>query len=105
MKDLESRQLLELQSQHQEKQLETERYWTELTNMWAAEKICKDKKIDELKSALEAAREQQAAMEHAWKVAVEEEILEKLAQVNKLIERVKGMEVKQAEIRQYMEKN
>ena len=71
--------------------------------MWATEKICKDNKIDELKSALESAREQQAAMEHAWKVAVEEEKTEKLAQVNKLIERVKGVAVKQAEIRQYME--
>ena len=46
------------------------------------------------------AREQQLATEQAWKTAMEEEKLEKLAQVNKLVERVKGMEVKQHEIRQ-----
>ena len=49
------------------------------------------------------AREQQLASEQAWKTAIEEEKTEKLAQVNKLIERVKGMEVKQHEIRQDME--
>ena len=53
--------------------------------------------------ALEMAREQQLATEQAWKTAMEEEKLEKLAQVNKLVERVKGMEVKQHEIRQDME--
>ena len=74
-----------------------------LTNTWAAEKISKDSKIDELKAALETAREQQATTEHAWKTAVEEEKTEKIAQVNKLIERVKGMEVKQQEIKQDME--
>ena len=49
------------------------------------------------------AREQQLASEQAWKTAIEEEKTEKLAEVNKLIERVKGMEVKQHEIRQDME--
>ena len=49
------------------------------------------------------AKEQQMVSEQAWKTAVEEEKTEKLAQVNKLIERVKGMEVKQNEIRQDME--
>ena len=53
---------------------------------------------------MEVAREQQLASEHAWKTAIEEEKSEKLAQVNRLIERVKGMEVKQHEIRQDMEK-
>ena len=49
------------------------------------------------------AREQQLASEEAWKTAIEEEKIEKLAQVNKLIKRVKEMEVKQHEIRQDME--
>ena len=40
------------------------------------------------------AREQQLASEQAWKTAIKEEKTEKFAQVNKLIERVKGMEVK-----------
>ena len=66
-------------------------------------KITKDTKIDELKAALKVAKEQQFATEQAWKTAIEEEKLEKLAQVNKLVERVKGMEVKQYEIRQDME--
>ena len=85
------------------KQLETKQFWSKLTNTWAAEKISKDSKIDELKAALEMAREQHLASEQAWKTAIEEEKTEKLAQVNKLIERVKGMEVKQHEIRQDME--
>ena len=95
---------MELRNQLQEKQLETEQVWSKLTNTWAAEKITKDTKIDELKAALEMAREQQLASEQAWKTAIEEKKMEKLAQVNKLIERVKGMEVKQHEIRQDMEK-
>ena len=41
--------------------------------------------------------------EQAWKTAIEEEKLEKLAQVNKLVEKVKGIEVKQHEVRQDME--
>ena len=49
------------------------------------------------------AREQQLATEQAWKTTIKEEKLEKLAQVNKLAERVKGMEVKQHEIRKDME--
>ena len=49
------------------------------------------------------AREQQLATEQAWRTAIEEEEIEKLAQVNKLVERVKGMEVKQHEIKQDME--
>ena len=49
------------------------------------------------------AREQQPATEHALKITVEEEKTEKIAQVNKLIERVKVMEVKQQEIKQDME--
>ena len=49
------------------------------------------------------AKKQQLASEEAWKTAIEEEKPEKLAQVNKLIERVKEMEVKQHEIRQDME--
>ena len=49
------------------------------------------------------AKEQQIASEQAWKTVIEEEKTEKLAQVNKLIEIVKGMEVKQHEIRQDME--
>ena len=52
---------------------------------------------------METAREQQLASEQAWRTAIEEEKMEKLAQVNKLMERVKGMEVKQHEIRQDME--
>ena len=62
IKSLESKWLTELRNQLQEKQLETERFWSELTNTWAAEKISKDSKIDELKAALEMAREQQAAI-------------------------------------------
>ena len=104
LKALESRRLTELRNQLQGKQLETEQAWSKLTNTWAAEKITKDTKIDELKAPLEMAREQQLAIEQAWKTAIEEEKLEKLAQVNKLVERVKGMEVKQHEIRQDLEK-
>ena len=104
LKSLESKRLKELRAQLQDKQLETERFWTELTNTWAAEKITKDCKIDELKKALETAREQQLASEQAWKTAIKEEKSEKLAQVNQLIERVRGMEIKQQEIRQDMEK-
>ena len=48
-------------------------------------------------------KEQQLATEQPWKTAFEEEKMEKLAQVNKLAERVKGMEVKQHEIWQNME--
>ena len=47
--------------------------------------MSKDSKIDELKAALETAKEQQAATEHAWKTAIENEKTEKLAQVNNLI--------------------
>ena len=103
LKALESKHLMELRSQLQEKQLETEQVWSKLTNTWAAEKITKDTKIDELKAALEMAKEQQLATEQAWKTATEEEKMEKLYQVNKLAERVKGMEVRQHEIRQDME--
>ena len=63
MKDLEGKQLLKLQNQYQENQRKTEKYWSDFTNTWAAEKICKDDKIDKLSSALEVAREQQLAME------------------------------------------
>ena len=94
---------MELRNQLQEKPLETKQVWSKLTNTWAAEKITKDTIIDELKAALETAREQQLATEQAWKTAIEEEKMEKIAQVNKLVERVKGMEVKQHEIRQDME--
>ena len=45
LKSLESKRLKELKAQLQAKQLETERFWTELTNTWAAEKISKDCKI------------------------------------------------------------
>ena len=103
LKSLESKRLTELRNQLQEKQLETEQFWSKLTNTWAAEKISKDSEIDELKAALETAREEQLASEQAWKIAIEEEKTEKLARVNKLIERVKGMEVKQHKIRQDME--
>ena len=48
LKSLESRQLTELRNQLQEKQLEAEQVWSKLTNTWAAEKITKDSKIDEL---------------------------------------------------------
>ena len=58
LKALESKHLMELRSQLQEKQLETEQLWSKLTNTWAAEKITKDTKIDELKAALETAKEQ-----------------------------------------------
>ena len=103
IKTLESKLLTELRNQLQEKQLEAERHWSELTNTWVAEKISKDSKIDELKAALETVTEQQAAMEHAWKTAVDKEKTEKIAQVNNLIEKVRGMEIKQQEIRQDME--
>ena len=92
-----------MQNQYRENQRKTEKYWSDLTNTWAAEKICKDDKIHKLNSALEVAHEQQLAIEQRWKNAVEEEKKEKLAQVNQLIERVNGMEVKQSEIRQDME--
>ena len=52
---------------------------------------------------METATEQQAATEHAWKTAIEKEKIEKIAQVNNLIEKVNGMEIKQQEIRQDME--
>ena len=65
LKSLESKRLMELRNQLQEKQLEAEQVWSELTNTWAAEKITKDSKIDELKAALEMAREQQLASEQA----------------------------------------
>ena len=38
MKSMESRHLTELRNQLQEKQLETERHWSELTTTWVAEK-------------------------------------------------------------------
>ena len=104
LKALESKRLMELKNQLQEKQLETERSWSELTNTWAAEKINKDTKIDELKAALEVAKEEQLKTEQAWKTALETERLEKLDHVNTLMERVKRMEVKQGEIKQDMEK-
>ena len=97
-------EVVELQKQLQEKQLETERHWSELTNTWSAEKICRDQRIEELDLALKTVREQQAAKEKAWKMAVEEEKSEKTAQVNNLIEKVKGMEMKQIEISQDMER-
>ena len=103
MKELEGKQILELQNQYRENQRKTEKYWSDFTNTWAAEKICKDDKIDKLNSALEVDHEQQLAIEQRWKNAVEEEKKEKLAQVNQLIERVNGMEVKQSEIRQNKE--
>ena len=93
IKTFESKRLTELWNQ-----LEAERHLSELTNTWVAEKISKDSKIDELKAALEAATEQQAVTEHAQKTAIENEKTEKLAQVNNLIEKVKGMEIKQQEI-------
>ena len=46
LKSLESKCLMELRNQLQEKQLETEQVWSKLTNTWAAEKITKDNKID-----------------------------------------------------------
>ena len=67
-KALESRHLMELRNQLQEKQLETEQVWTKLTNTWAAEKITKDTKIDELKAALKMAREQQLAQSKPGKL-------------------------------------
>ena len=103
MADYESQKLNELQKELQKKQLETERHWSELTNTWTAEKICRDQKIEELETALRTAKEQQHAKERAWKTAVEEEKTEKTAQVNHLIEKVKGMEARQLEIRQEME--
>ena len=104
LKALESKCLTELRNQLQEKQLETERAWSELTNTWAAERITKDSKIDELRTALEAAKEQKMMTEKAWKTTLEAERLEKLEQVNKLLERVKMMEIRQGEIKQDMEK-
>ena len=104
LKALESKRLMELRNQLQEKQLESERVWSELTKTWTAEKIIKDSKMDELKAALEAAKEEQLKTEQAWKTALETERLEKLDHVNKLMERVKKMEVKQGEIKQDMEK-
>ena len=56
-----------------------------------------------LKIALEAAKEQQIAQEQAWRASVEEENIEKTTQVNKLIEKVKEMEVKQSKIKHEME--
>ena len=41
LKALESRRLTELRNQLQEKQLESERVWSKLTNTWAAEKLPK----------------------------------------------------------------
>ena len=38
---------------------------------WVAEKIIRDHKINELKTALETTKEQQATTEQAWKIAVE----------------------------------
>ena len=99
----ENQRIIELQNQLHEKQLATERHWSELTNTWTAEKICRDNKIEELKLALEAAKEQQIAQEQAWRAAVEEKKIEKTTQVNRLIEKVKGMEVKQSEIKHDME--
>ena len=104
LKALESKCLTELRNQLQQKQLETEQFWSELTNTWGAEKITKDSKIDELRTALEEAKEQKLAAEQAWKTTLEAERLEKLEQVNKLLERVKMMENKQNEIKQDMEK-
>ena len=57
VKQQESRKLVELQNQLQEKQLITKKHWSELTNTWAAEKVCRDNKIEELKRALETAKE------------------------------------------------
>ena len=74
-----------------------------MTKTWAAERITKDSKIDELGTALEAAKEQQLMAEQAWKTTLEAERLEKLDHVNKLLERVKMMEIKQGEIKQDME--
>ena len=99
----ENKRLVELHNQLQEKQLETERHWSELTYTWAAEKICRDNKIEELNAALKMAKEQQAMQEQAWTAAIEEEKVEKTTQVNKLIEKVKSMELKQTEIKQEME--
>ena len=73
IKTLESKRLTEHWNQLQEKQLEAERHWSKLTSTWVAEKISKDSKIDELKAALETVTKQQAAMEHAWKTAIEKE--------------------------------
>ena len=104
LKALESKRLTELRNQLQEKQLETERAWSKLTNTWAAERITKDSKIDELRAALEVAKEQKLMTEQAWKTTLEAERLEKLEHVNKLLERVKMMEIRQGEIKQDMEK-
>ena len=81
-KGQESKRLIDLQNQLQQKQLETERHWSELTNTWVAAKICRDNKIAELKTALETAKEQQATKEKAWKATVQVEKMEKTAQVN-----------------------
>ena len=53
-----------------------------------------------MKIALETAKEQQITQKQAWRARIEEEKIEKTTQVNKLIEKVKGMEVKQLEIKQ-----
>ena len=53
---------------------------------------------------MEAAKEQKLTAEQAWKTTLEAERLEKLEHVNKLLERVKMMEIKQNEIKQDMEK-
>ena len=58
VKQQDSRKLIELQNQLQEKQLKTEKHWSELTNTWVAEKVCRDNKIEELKRALERAKKQ-----------------------------------------------
>ena len=73
LKSLESKRLTELRNQLQEKQLEAEQAWSKLTDTWAAERITKDSKIDELTAALQMAKEQQMVSEQAWKTAVEEE--------------------------------
>ena len=103
LKALESKRLIELRNQLQEKQHESEQVWSELTNTWAAEKITKDTKINELKAALEVAKEQQLAIEQTWRTTMKKEQLEKLDQVNKLVEKIRGMEVKQSEIKQDLE--
>ena len=61
----ENKRIIDLQNQLHTKQLETEKHWSELTNTWTAEKICRDNKIEEFKIALEAAKEQQVAQEQA----------------------------------------
>ena len=53
---------------------------------------------------MEAEKEQKLMTEQAWKTTLEAERLEKLEHVNKLLERVKMMEIRQGEIKQDMEK-